>query len=69
MSAVGVARTCYNKWYPTEALPAPLRDDIDGLAAHFHGNGTFKSVFIRTLVPGTISLGSPTTVTLLLPIS
>jgi hypothetical protein len=59
MSAVGVARACYRKWYPTQPLPAPLRDDIDGLAAHFHRNGTFKNVFIRTLVPWDDLIGEP----------
>jgi hypothetical protein len=49
-----VANTCYDKWQPTEPLTAALRDDIDGLAAHFHlaernaprrAGGTKKSIF------------------------
>jgi hypothetical protein len=27
MSAAGVARACYDKWYPTEQLPAPSAYD------------------------------------------
>jgi hypothetical protein len=59
MSAVRVARACYDKWQPTETLPAALRDDIDGLAGHFHAQGTFKSVFISTLVPWDDLVGEP----------
>lgn len=59
MSAVGVARACYNKWLPTEALPAVLRDDVDNLAGHFHAQGTFKSVFISALVPWDDLVGEP----------
>ena len=59
MSAVRVARACYNKWLPTEVLPAALRDDIDGLAGHFHAQGTLKSVFISALVPWDDLVGEP----------
>jgi hypothetical protein len=34
MPAVRVAQECYDKWFPTEQLPAPLRDNIDALAGH-----------------------------------
>ena len=59
MSAVCVTRACYDKWFPTEALPANMREDIDALAGHFHEAGTFKSVFIRTLVPWNDLVGEP----------
>ena len=59
MSALRVARACYDKWQPTEVLPATLRDDIDGLAGHFHAQGTLKSVFITTLVPWDDLVGEP----------
>jgi hypothetical protein len=59
MSAVRVARACYDSWLPTERLPALLRDDIDALAGHFHGQGTFKSVFICKLVPWDDLVGEP----------
>jgi hypothetical protein len=59
MSAVRVAEICYDKWLPTEALPAGLRGDIDGLAGHFYGTGQFKSVFISALVPWDDLVGEP----------
>jgi hypothetical protein len=59
MSALHVANTCYDKWKPTEVLPAALRDDIDGLAGHFHGQGIFTSVFISALVPWDELVGEP----------
>jgi hypothetical protein len=59
MSAVGVARACYEKWLPTEELPANLREDIDALAGHFHAAGTLKTVFIRALVPWDDLVGEP----------
>ena len=59
MSAVRVARTCYDKWSPIEVLPDALRDDIDGLAGHFYTRGTFKNVFISTLVPWDDLVGEP----------
>lgn len=59
MSAVRVARVCYDKWLPTAALPEALRDDIDGLAGHFHAQGMFKSVFISVLVPWDELVGEP----------
>lgn len=59
MSAVRVARTCYDKYAPTEVLPAALRDDPERLAGHFYASGQFKSVFIRNLVPWNELTGSP----------
>jgi len=59
MSAVGVSRVCYDRWFPTEQLPGNLRDDIDALAGHFHVAGSFKSVFIPTLVPWNDLVGEP----------
>jgi hypothetical protein len=59
MSAVGVARACYNEWLPVEELPAHMRKDIDALAGHFHHVGMFKSVFIRKLVPWNDLVGEP----------
>lgn len=59
MSAVRVAETCYDKWLPTEALPAGLRSDIDALAGHFYVSGQFKSVFISSLVPWDDLVGEP----------
>jgi hypothetical protein len=59
MSAVRVSRVCYNKWLPTEQLPPNMRDDIDALAGHFYDAGTFKSVFIQTLVPWDDLVGEP----------
>ncbi|HVL69394.1 MAG TPA: hypothetical protein VM364_19205 [Vicinamibacterales bacterium] len=59
MSAVRVARTCYDKYAPTEVLPVPLRDDPDALAAHFYTSGQFTSVFIGNLVPWNDLTGSP----------
>src|SRR2546429_9695500 len=59
MSAARVARTCYDKWRPTESLPAALREDIDRLAGHFHAQGTLKTVFISTLVPWDDLVGQP----------
>jgi hypothetical protein len=37
MSAVRVARACYDKYRPIAVLPPALRDDIDALAGYFHG--------------------------------
>jgi hypothetical protein len=59
MSAVRVAQTCYDKWTATQALPANLRDDIELLAAHFHAQGQFVSVFIGALVPWNELVGEP----------
>src|SRR4051812_6722945 len=58
-SAVQVARMSYDKWQPTEQLPAPMRDDIDALAGHFYAFGTFENVFIQTLVPWDDLVGEP----------
>jgi hypothetical protein len=41
MSAVRVARACYDRYAPITALPATLRDDVVGLAGYFHGRGEF----------------------------
>src|SRR3977135_426001 len=43
LSAVRVSRACYDKWLPTQQLPANMRDDIDALAGHFYAAGMFKS--------------------------
>jgi hypothetical protein len=59
MPAVRVAQACYDKWFPTEQLPAPLRDNIDALAGHFYNQHTFKPVFIRSLVPWDDLVGEP----------
>jgi hypothetical protein len=58
-SAVRVTRSCYDKYAPTEALPAPMRDDPDALAGHFYGTGQFVSVFLGNLVPWNDLTGSP----------
>ena len=59
MSAVGVSRACYDKYAPTQLLPAPLRDDVDLLAGHFYANGNFASLFINQLVPWDELTGEP----------
>jgi hypothetical protein len=41
MSAVRVARACYDRYAPITVLPVTLRDDVDGLAGYFHGRGEF----------------------------
>jgi hypothetical protein len=51
MSAVSVARHCFDKRTPHEALAPELREDIDALAGHFYQCGRLKDVFIDTLVP------------------
>ena len=59
MSAVDVSRACYDKYAPTQVLPAAKRDDIDLLAGHFLANGQFESLFIRQLVPWDEFTGEP----------
>jgi hypothetical protein len=59
ISAVSVARRCYDKWKPTETLPAPLRDDIDRLAGHLYAQGQFEDVFLSVLVPWDDLVGEP----------
>ena len=58
MSAVGVARHCYDKYGAIEQLPAAMRDDIDALAGHFLQQGTWD-YFIETLVPWGSLAGEP----------
>ncbi|OGP59830.1 MAG: hypothetical protein A2162_01570 [Deltaproteobacteria bacterium RBG_13_52_11b] len=59
MSAVSVARSCYDKYAPIEQLPPALRDDPDALAGHFYTTGQFSSVFIGSLVPWNDLTGPP----------
>lgn|ERR1700683_34604 len=59
LSAVEVSRACYDQWHHTEQLATNLREDIDALAGHFYSAGTFKSVFIRRLVPWDDLVGEP----------
>jgi hypothetical protein len=59
MSAVRVSNACYDKYQPTRALPAALRDDIDALAAHFHSTNEFKGLFVGSLVPWNDLVGVP----------
>jgi hypothetical protein len=49
MSAVQVARTCYDKYQPIMALPAGMRDNVEQVAEHFYNNGEFESVFLGNL--------------------
>jgi hypothetical protein len=59
MSAVAVSRSCYDKYHAIQALPAPMRDDIDQLAGHFHANHEFQTVFLSGLVPWDALVGVP----------
>jgi hypothetical protein len=59
MSAVQVSRSCYDKYHAIQALPAPMRDDIDQLAGHFHASHQFQTVFINALVPWNALVGIP----------
>jgi len=61
MSAVRVARTCYDTYRPIKALPPDIRDKIDELAAYFHGTGELESLFIGKLVPWNKLVGDPNT--------
>src|SRR5690349_3280313 len=56
-SAVRVSRTCFDRWLPNEQLEPRLRDDIDGLARHFHQRGEL-GVFNK-LVPWDELVGPP----------
>lgn len=56
--AIQVARACYDRWLPTEALDPALRDDVDKLAGHFHAKGQFDTNFIK-LVPWGELMGIP----------
>lgn len=57
-TAMRVAQRCYDKWIANEpSLDPALRNDINGLAALFHGRGQFQ-VFIN-LVPWGDLVGSP----------
>jgi hypothetical protein len=58
MSAVGVARHCYDKYSAVELLPANMREDIDALAGHFFHQGMF-GYFIERLVPWGSLAGEP----------
>lgn len=58
MSAARVSQACYDKYRAIAVLPAPLRDDVDALAGHFHGRGEFQTVFL-SLVPWPDLVGEP----------
>lgn len=57
-SAWAVAKACYDKRTPIEALDPALRDDVDKLAAFFHARGDFADTFIP-LVPWHDLAGEP----------
>jgi hypothetical protein len=57
--AVAVAQHCYDQYAPIEVLNPVLRDDLDTLAGHFHGLGTFRNLFINRLVPWGDLAGEP----------
>lgn len=59
LSAVAVARHCYDKYRPIQELPVAFRDDIAALAGHFYATGEFQSVFLRRLVPWNELVGEP----------
>jgi hypothetical protein len=59
LSAIAVSRICFDKWQIPPPLAPALRDDIDGLANHFHSNGLFDTVFIGQLVPWDDLVGPP----------
>lgn len=59
MSAMAVACWVYDKYRPTQVLPAPLREDIDQLAGHFLANHQFEPLFINHLVPWDDLTGEP----------
>jgi len=59
MTAVQVARMCYDKYAPTHKLPVAMRDRIDDLAGHFYANHEFEGLFINTLVPWNELVGEP----------
>jgi hypothetical protein len=53
-----VANICYDKWRSIQELPAPMRNDLDALAGHFHSAGHFKDQFLK-VVPWAELLGEP----------
>jgi hypothetical protein len=57
-SAAVVAKHCYDKWLPTEALDPQLEYDIDKLAGHFYDRGDFSRLFI-SLIPWNLLSGAP----------
>jgi hypothetical protein len=59
LSAVGVARLCYDRYQPIKELPVAMRDDISALAGHFCDSGELQSVFLRKLVPWNELVGYP----------
>lgn len=59
MSAVQVARHCYDQHTAIEPLSAELRDDVDALAGHFFDQTTFHSYFVERLVPWGRLAGQP----------
>lgn len=59
MSAPRVAQLCYDRYEPTLALPAPMRDNINELAGYFYQTGEFESLFIGRLVPWNDLAGQP----------
>ena len=59
LSAQRVSQVCYDRWLPTAALPAAMRDDIDALSGNFHANKKFESVFVNSLVPWNDLVGQP----------
>ena len=59
MSAVQVARHCYDEYLPIEPLPPEMREDIDTLAGYFFDQATFHSYFIERLVPWGDLAGEP----------
>ena len=58
LSAVEVARICYDKWKPLEDLDPSLRENLDKLAGHFHAKGDFEKRFIP-IVPWNELVGPP----------
>jgi hypothetical protein len=59
LSAVEVARRCYDAYLPVQELPASLREDVAGLAGHFYATGEFNSLFLKKLIPWNELVGEP----------
>lgn len=59
LSAVAVARVCYDRYQPVHALPVAFREDIAALAGHFYSSGDFQTVFLRKLIPWDDLVGEP----------
>lgn len=57
-SAPVVAKACFDKRTPIEALNAALEHDVDSLAGHFYARGDFTETFIP-LVPWNDLAGKP----------